>query len=330
LKKAAASAGVHAILGPDAHLAEEGLAKLLEAAVGSERGDAVEALRGDETTWGRLIETARTGSLFAPRRAVVVRGADGLKGDGEEIAGYLDDPSPGVTLIFMAPKVDKRKPVWRLVLDRATVTPADPLKGRALRAHVVEHVRQRKLALADDALQELLDAIGPNLGRLSGELEKLEAFAGGGKAKLGAEEVASLLGRGPARPLYRLSDAIAARETGLALELLEESLDEGEQPLRILGALHRSLRQVRGARALRDQRVSRDELATRLGIFPFKVGDVLQAADRWSDAELARAVRALDRADWKMKGGADARVALVAAVAGTGRPGAARSAARAR
>jgi DNA polymerase-3 subunit delta len=260
---------------------------------------------------------------------VVVRGADGIKGDGDEIAGYLDDPSPGVTLVFMAPKVDKRKPAWRLVLERAAVTAADPLKGRALRAHVVEHVRQRKLALADDALQELLDAIGPGLGRLSGELEKLEAFAGGGKSKLGAEEVAALLGRGAARPLYRLSDAIAARETGLALELLEESLDEGEQPLKILGALHRSLRQVRGARALRDRRVSRDELATRLGIFPFKVGDVLEAADRWSDAELARAVRALDRADWKMKGGADSRVALVAVVAGAGKRGT-RSAARAR
>jgi DNA polymerase-3 subunit delta len=330
LKKASASGRVHAVLGSDVHLAEEALDKLLEAAIGSERGEAFEVLRGDETTWGRVIETARTGSLFAPRRAVVIRGAEALKGDGEEIGAYLDDPSPGVTLVFVAAKVDKRRPAWRLVLDRATVSSADPLKGRALRAHVVEHVRQRRLALADDALQELLDAVGPDLGRLAGELEKLEAFAGGGKARLGADEVAALLGRGPARPLYRLGDAIGAREVAVALELLEESLDEGEQPLRILGALHRSLRQVRGARALRDLRMPRDELATRLGIFPFKVGDVLQAAERWSDAELARAVRALERADWKMKGGADARVALVAAVAAAGRRGSTRSAARAR
>src|SRR5207245_9428441 len=62
LKKAAS--GVHAVVGTDAHLADEALEKLLAAAVGAERGEAVEVLRGDETTWARLSEAARTGSLF--------------------------------------------------------------------------------------------------------------------------------------------------------------------------------------------------------------------------------------------------------------------------
>ena len=49
-----------------------------------------------------------------------------------------------------------------------------------------------------------------DLRRLLGEVDKLEAFREGQDA-LRAEDVAAVLGRGMARPLYLLSDAIAAR-----------------------------------------------------------------------------------------------------------------------
>lgn len=288
--------------------------KLLAAAVGPDRADAVEVLRGDETTWTSVLEAARTGSLFAPRRAVVVRGADALKGEGEELAACLDDPVPGVNLIFMATKPDKRRSAWKLILERASVVPVEPLKGRALRAWVVEHLRRRKLALSDEGLEELLERVGQDLRRLVGEIDKLEAF-GKGERALEAEDVAAVLGRGLGRPLYRLGDAMGARRPVLVLELLDEALAEGEAPLKVLGVLHRALRQVRGARSLREARASREEVIARLGLLPFKAGAVLEASSRWSDQDLAAAFSALERADRRLKYGAEPRVALAAAVA---------------
>src|SRR4029077_20030395 len=107
------SPGVYAVVGGkafDSYQAAQAVEKIVaEAAVGAERADALEVLRGDETGWGRVIEAARTGSLFAPRRAVVVRGAEALKGEGAEMQAYLDDPAPSVALVLVAAKVDKRK-----------------------------------------------------------------------------------------------------------------------------------------------------------------------------------------------------------------------------
>jgi DNA polymerase III delta subunit len=74
------------------------------------------------------------GSLFTEKRAVVVRNADALKGDGEEMAAYLDDPTPGVSLVLLASKPDKRTKVWKRVLERAAVVPAEAPKGRGIRA----------------------------------------------------------------------------------------------------------------------------------------------------------------------------------------------------
>jgi DNA polymerase-3 subunit delta len=303
------------IVGTDSWLADQALEGVLQEAVGAERAESVQVFRGDETTWTRVLDAARTGSLFAPRRAVVVRQADAVKGDGEELLAWLDAPSPGTALVLLAGKPDKRRAPWKKLLDKATVLSADPPKGRALRGYVAEQVRRRRLPLRDEGLEELLERVGQDLRRLMGELDKLSAFAAGRKEPLSADEVAAVLGKGLAQPLYKLADAMAARRTGRALELLEAALDDGEPALKVLGTLHRALRQVRGARALREARAPKEQVIARLGLLPFKVNDVLEASRAWTDAELGGAMAALDRADRRIKSGADGRLSLSSAVA---------------
>ena len=312
------SAAVHAIVGDsrngfDSFRAEEALEGLLTQSVGPDRGEALQAFRGDELTWNRVLDAARTPSLFVPRRAVVVRGAESLKGDAQGLEAYLDDPNPGVALILIAAKPDGRKAVWKRLLERANVVKAEPLKGRALRARVVDELRRRHLALDDEATDALVERVGQDLRRLIGEIEKLEAFAGGA-GSVTAETVSAVLGRGIAQPLYRLSDALLSRKPSEVLALAEEVLDEGEAPPLVLGALFRALRQVRGVHALGGARASQQELASRLRIQPFRVPDVLEAARRWPEKDVRRALSAFGRADRRLKTGGDARVALSAAV----------------
>jgi DNA polymerase-3 subunit delta len=254
---------------------------------------------------------------------VVVRGADGLKGEGDELAPYLEDPSPDARVVVLALKPDKRRVVWKRLLERAQIHSADPLKGRAARGYVAEQVKRRGLALRDEAFEELLERVGQDLRRLMGELDKLEAFAEGHSGPLGAEEVSAVLGRGLAQPLYRLGDAFTTRRREDLLGLMETVLEEGEPPLKVLATLHYAARRLRAARALRDARVPREALAGRLGVPPFKVAELMESARQWSDAELAAAVAALSEADRRVKTGADPRSALVAAVvAATGKSGA--------
>jgi DNA polymerase-3 subunit delta len=227
----------------------------------------------------------------------------------------LASPPGDLVLVLMAAKVDKRKTLWKRISEGATVLEAEPLKGRALRAHVEADVRRRGLKHTEDAVVELLDRVGQDLRRLMGELDKLEAFtAKTPGARLSADDVAGVLGRGLARPLYRLGDAMMARRRDEVLSLLTERLDDGEPALLLLATLHRSIRQTRGARALVAARVPRDELVSRLGILPFKAGDVMDAARRWTDDELEEAIGALSRADRRLKRGGDPRVVMTVAV----------------
>jgi DNA polymerase-3 subunit delta len=310
------SGGVVAILGADSYLAEAALQRVLAASVGQDRESTVQVLRGDETTWERILDAARMRSLFAEHRALVVRGAEGIKGDGEGLAAVLGDPTPGVTLVLLAAKPDKRKVAWKRITEKATVIAAEPLRGAKLRSYVEGELRGRGLRMTPDAVGELVDRVGGDLRRLMGEADKLEAFAKGGA--ISAEDVARVSGRGLGRPLYVLADAFGQRDLAKALEEIEAALEDGERAELVLSTLHRSLRQVRGLRQMVESRIPRDEMTRRLRLPPnmsFKLPGLIEAARRWTDAELGVAIEALGRADRAVKRGIDGGTSLAAAVA---------------
>ena len=307
---------VQAIVGEDTYLAEEALERVLAGAVGDDRQDAVQVFHGDEAKWEDVVDAARTGSLFAPRRAVVARRAELLKGDEEAVVGYADQPAPDATLVLLAAKPDRRRNPWKRLLAKATVHDAAPKRGRALREHVEQELRARGLRLDREAFNDLVGEVGQDLRRLMGEVDKLEAFASG-RREISADDVAAVLGRGLGQPLYLLSDAFASRDAARSLELVERLLGDGEEALRVLSSLHRSLRQVRVARAMREARAPRDEIGAKLlpPSMQFKLAALLEASRRWSEPDLRRGLAALGEADRRLKTGADGPTALVAAVA---------------
>jgi DNA polymerase-3 subunit delta len=354
---------VHVIVGEDSYLAEEALERVLAGAIGEDRAEALTVLYGDEVgnKWERVVNAARAGSLFATRRAVVVRRADlirGPKGDEtdetagpaggrkkarkpdedpavEPILSYLADPAPDATLVLLAARPDRRRLPWSRLCKEGEVHAADPLKGRSLRGYVEEDLRRRGLRMTGDAVSALIDEVGQDLRRLIGEVEKLEAWAAGEKrAALAADEVLDVLGRGMARPLYLLADCVAARDLPGAVERVQELLeaDEDEFRFKIVATVHRSLRQVRAARALRERRVPVREIGAKLlpPNMQFKADSLLAAAGRWTDDDLREAFAAVDRADRRMKRGSDAATTIVAALAEACRSGSGATSRRAR
>jgi DNA polymerase-3 subunit delta len=299
----------------DGYLAEAALERVLDQAIGGDRQEALQAFRGEESTWAQILDAARTRSLFAAKKALVVRQAEALRGDDDGVLAYLKDPTPGVTLVLIAAKPDKRKSLWKRLFEAASVTLAEPLKGARLKGYVRDELRRRSLPLPEEAVQALIERVGADLRRLIGEIDKLQAYAEG--ERLSAEKVVEVLGRGFARPLYELSDAFGERRARQTLELLEQALDEGEAALRILAALHRGLRELRKVRGLAQRRTPREKMISALGLGnrAFKLDSMLEAARGWDEASFRRATAALERADRAIKSSGEARIALAAAVA---------------
>ena len=321
---------LHLVLGSktngslDPVLADRAVERLLAAAVGdADRDEAVRVLRGNDTTWGKVAEATRARSLFATRRAVVVRGAEQVRKGGEEsFLAALDPLDPDVTLVLVAAKVDGRLALWKKVSGLAQAHSAEPLRGRELQSEVAAALAERRLRLDAESIKAIVDHAGSDLGRLLREVEKLEAYAGGA-ATLSLDEVEAVLGRAAGKPLWKLSDAFAERQMAVAVGELADLVEGGEPELRILATLHGALRRVVGAAALREAGVSAEQLGFKLGLPTnqhFKVPALLRAARSWPEPAARAARAALAGADRRIKLSVEPEAALLAAVVASLRP----------
>ena len=137
----------------------------------------------------------------------------------------------GVRLLISAAKVDKRRLFFKTV---ESVGEAEEHRGLSLEdkdwAEQAESYVRRELAaqekrLEEDALGELVAAVGPNLRQLSAEAEKLALFVGD-RQTITAADVATLVSRSKHARAFALGEALGDRDLPRALRALDEELWE--------------------------------------------------------------------------------------------------------
>jgi DNA polymerase III subunit delta len=243
--------------------------------------------------------------LVVRRAKRLIEGAD-----AETLTGYLDNPSPQTLLLMeLESSPDGRRKAWKEIEKRVTVIQCDPLKEWQVADWVADQVRSKGLSLGAEEIQYLAGEFGSDLRRLLAEIEKISLYAERGK--LGVEELGVLLGRGKAQSIFKFTDAVAARQTAVALKQLERLLDEGEPPLRILALLDRVLGQLLVAKEVTHPRGRGRRLTELLRIPPQAAEKIGRWSDRFEERDLLQAMKGLARCDRLLKSsGASAQVIL--------------------
>jgi DNA polymerase-3 subunit delta len=104
------------------------------------------------------------------------------------------------------------------------------------------------------AAQLLVELIGPEMGQLDQELAKLAVHAGDAK-RIDADVVDTLVGRSRAETVWKIFDAIGAGDAGRALTIFDQMVEQGEDPMAILGGFSWQLRKM--AQVYRATRIGR-------------------------------------------------------------------------
>jgi DNA polymerase-3 subunit delta len=156
------------------------------------------------------------------------------------------------------------------------------------------------VTLNPDAASALAEVAGPDLGRLSQALEQLTLYVGPGQ-RIRIEDVEELISETRQRGVFELTKAIGEGDVPRSLRLLANMQRNREPALRIQYMLVRQLRQIWRAKELAAAGAPRGEIASRVGIAPFFLDDVLIPARRMSQAALERSFDRLYRADRTLK-----------------------------
>ncbi|MGQ0765267.1 MAG: DNA polymerase III subunit delta [Gemmatimonadota bacterium] len=301
---------VYVIQGSDEYRKEALVRDIIGAATAEATRDFnLDLVRGGEISAEALGSMLGTPPLMAERRVIVVRDAGSLKKDSKaELEKYLGRPARDTTLVLLATGPEPLE----FAGDAARKVVVGELAPAELSRWIEERVGELGGAgIATDAKRALVSA-GLSSGELSTELEKLVNYTLG--AVISASDVASLVGERQGAGSAALLDAIAARDAGAALAMLDEVLAQPRtNVVTILMGLTTQTLGISYVRGLADSGVPAHQLQNELfrllketGALTMRPwGEAVRAWSRavpnWDRTSLESAMRALRLADQNAK-----------------------------
>ncbi len=294
------------IYGDEPHRIDQALARVeAEALSGGEAGLNREVFTAPEADPAQVLNAARTVPFLAAKRLLIVRNAHRWPAEAwKTLLPYLESPSPSTCLVFVAERLDRRTKAGKLLASRARLVACQRPREAELPGLAEGMARELGLRLDPRLIQALVLRVGPDLGLLHHELDKLRAFAGEG-GRLTLEDVEELVGESRTTTVFALCDALGQRRLAEAVGALRRLLGLGEPPVRLLYMIVRHFRHLWMARELLDKggRVDRKAAASALGVHPFVAGKALEQARGWPQGELREAFARFLRADLVLKRG---------------------------
>jgi len=163
-------------------------------------------------------------------------------------------------------------------------------------------IKKRGGQIASAALKLLTDLVGNDLWQLSGEIDKLIAFARG--AEITPERISALVKIKLDEDTFRLTDALAAKNRKLALKLVNDRLKSGTPALELLGTIiwqFRNLLLVKSFMENNGAAYPASRLTYQLGLHPFVIKKTMGLAAAHQLAGLKQIYRRLLQIDYKIK-----------------------------
>lgn len=293
-------------------------------------GNSGEALK----SIGRLREALNTLPFFGGGKAVWFKDCTFLGDDRTASASAVTETLgelaqelkafrwEGVRLLISAGKVDKRKTFYKTIEKLGAVESFVALsiddRDWAARAEeiVLKKFRALKRSITDEALAEIVQAVGPNARQLESEVEKVTLYAAD-RAEVGVDDVLAVVSRNKQARAFALGDALGDRDLPRLLRCLDEELWEMETDRQKseIGLLYGLITKVRALLFLKEmlasgwlkeerdynrfkaqiERVPTEGLPTDrrinpLALNPYVLFKALPQARRWPSGDLVRAL----------------------------------------
>ncbi len=220
-----------------------------------------------ETSASDLVNLCQTLPFMSEKRLVIAKEIDALKAaDLEELVPYLKDPSPSTCLVMIANqrKYDK-KSVVSAVEARGAATVFYPLLDRDLVAWIEGWAGARGLRIRRDAAQYVWQTIGNDLQKISNELEKV-AISIQDRKEIVFDDAKAVVGDFREYTSFDLADAIGRKNREKAFLILTRLVQEGEQPVGLLGSIAWNFRRLLRAKAMEASGVGYDEIKRKLNV----------------------------------------------------------------
>ena len=277
---------------------------LIETVLPEEQRDFNQTiLYGKDTSIDEIISCCKRFPMMAEHQLVVVREAQELSRTLEQLLSYVLQPQPTTVLVFCYKykTLDKRKKIYKALLKSGVVFESMKMYDNKLPAWIDQRVATLGRSIEYNASMLLAESVGADLGALSNQLSKLCLVVEAGE-KINADHVEMHVGISKEFNNFELRKALGAGNTTQAYTIVHYfGLHPKQHPLLgTINSLFKFFIQLLTYHGLPSK--SPDAVAKALGIHPYFVGEIEQAARRYPLKTIVPILTTIKKADLAAKG----------------------------
>jgi DNA polymerase III subunit delta len=261
---------LYVLHGDEGLLKQRVLAALRSRIFGADGDDiSTSTYAGDKATFAAVQDELHTVPFLSSHRLVIVEDADPfVSANRALLEKYVAEPAAKGILVLDVKTWPATTRLAKLVNSAATLVCKCPAAAKVSDWCVNWARTIHGKQLTAPAAGLLVDLVGPELGLLDQEMAKLAVYVGA-TAAIEVGDVDRLVGSSRTESAFKIFDAIAAGRGSEALAILDELLDRGEEPMRLLGAFSYQLRRLARAARLCQQGMSMAPAIDQAGFPPF-------------------------------------------------------------
>jgi DNA polymerase-3 subunit delta len=238
--------------------------------------------------------------MMSDRRVIRIRNFGKLREADEAVmVKYLERPVESSVVIFSADDLDKRKKLAKSLMAGAAFE-FQPLKTNELQTWIKAHLKKLKVEIEPRAGHRILAMVRSDLHTLTNELNKLAA-ASLPSGRITIELVDALISRSREHLNWELSDHIVAGDRPAALKTLHDLLDDGVEPVLLIGLIAGTYRRMALAQALLMQGAAPGKIFSEVRMPPFKQGAYLAMLKKTNSRTVAQRIKLIAEADLAIK-----------------------------
>ncbi|MFT3743442.1 MAG: DNA polymerase III subunit delta [Pyrinomonadaceae bacterium] len=216
------------------------------------------------------------------------------------LSAYLANPSPSSVLIFIADELNGVRKMGKFLREKTTCVEFTQLDDRQFSDWARKAVTDAGAEIDEVTLRFLLSRVGSDVRRLSNEINKLAAAALPGN-QITSDLVRALVPNTREVSNFDLTDHLVAGRKDKALTALKKILDDGAEPLALLGLISYNFRRLLIAKDMMDRSASRQEIASAAKLFGRGQDEFLASARRVEKSKLERAIKLIANTDLAIK-----------------------------
>jgi len=260
-------------------------------------------LYGKDTSVEEIVSVCKRFPMMADHQLVVVREAHELSRTIEQLTAYAEQPQPTTVLVicYKNKKLDKRKKLSKAIQKNGTIVETKKLYDNKLPAWIEQRVRSLGRSIDYKAAAVLSESVGADLGTLHNQLEKLCLIVAEGET-ITPQHIEQHVGISKEYNTFELRKALGVGNVAQAFKIAHYfGLHPKQHPLLgTINSLYKFYLQLLTYHGLPSK--NPDTVAKALGVHPFFIKEIEQAARRYPLKSIVPILNTLKRADLAAKG----------------------------